>query len=345
MPPRCCKHLRGLWFCQSSENLPANGNDLNDRRNAWVMSEAIRMRYMESRAIPKIANIAQPQRNVVIAEGLTVIAEHVEALKAAWTDHQQLPHRRGIDALGALAAEEAAKFMIMLDAVRFGTQDSQTVFRQLQRTNDHLAKGIYAEFYEHRHFPFSEVVECVSEQRKAYYLDGPNDVDWIFRNSIESEREERMYVDFVISDGDAEGHWWSPSRFDDIFMPMWMWSIANLILALCRAGVASDAGLGVARQYWHDIDVDASARIEFLDGKCTGPVDDRQERSVGMLDEMTRVGLSSPEFSTADRHLIVDLLTFPLNTVDMSKPNDKEKKITRAELRDRQRRHREQQEM
>jgi hypothetical protein len=38
---------------------------------------------------------------------------------------------------------------------------------------------------------FAEQVSFANRLRRSHYLDGPNDVDWIFRNGIEAEREEK----------------------------------------------------------------------------------------------------------------------------------------------------------
>jgi len=41
----------------------------------------------------------------------------------------------------------------------------------------------------------------LERERRTLFLDGPNDVDWIFRNRILQDREDVFYVDYVESDG------------------------------------------------------------------------------------------------------------------------------------------------
>ena len=48
--------------------------------------------------------------------------------------------------------------------------------------------------------------------REEFYLDGPNDVDWILPNQILHSRESNMYVDYVKS-GDTRT-WLVPSKYE-----------------------------------------------------------------------------------------------------------------------------------
>jgi hypothetical protein len=80
------------------------------------------------------------------------------------------------------------------------------------------------------------LVRYVDLLRRNYYLDGPNDVDWLFRNEIMAEREERLYVDYVeTDDGDM---WISPRRYDGIG-PRYASGAVELVGALSRAGMSN----------------------------------------------------------------------------------------------------------
>jgi hypothetical protein len=60
----------------------------------------------------------------------------------------------------------------------------------------------------------------VDRERKEFYLDGPNDVDWIFYNDILRTREETIYVDFVENDG--QHVWHDPTVLDELRLPLVM---------------------------------------------------------------------------------------------------------------------------
>lgn len=120
---------------------------------------------------------------------------------------------------------------------------------QLKRCADHIAKGIYARVADIRPADFAELVRYVDLLRRNYYLDGPNDVDWLFRNEIMAEREERLYVDYVETD---EGDMWiSPRRYDDIG-PRYASGAVELVGALSRAGMSDERALHVVADIWRD---------------------------------------------------------------------------------------------
>lgn len=59
----------------------------------------------------------------------------------------------------------------------------------------------------------TEAKRHVDRERRTLYLDGPNDIDWIFRNDITQRREEAMYLDYVAyRDHFHDEHvWYSPN--------------------------------------------------------------------------------------------------------------------------------------
>jgi hypothetical protein len=177
------------------------------------------------------------------------VAEHVATLEHAATQQEGPAAARAAAAIRAIADEEAGKFLVLLDVARGARTSAQVKARQLRRAGDHLAKGIYARAAEMRPASYGELLSYVNTLRQSHYLDGPNDVDWIFRNEIEAAREEHLYVDFVESDdGDV---WVSPSRFDDIGFTSQP-DATELVGALQRAGLCSPDALAAVVDVWHD---------------------------------------------------------------------------------------------
>lgn len=165
---------------------------------------------------------------------------------------------RGAEILRLAAEEEASKVLILLDAIRCPRRLLQAEFsRHLQSFNDHLAKGIYAQ-YCHLNFPtFRDVRQWIDLERKEYYLDGPNDIDWIFYNDILRRREETIYVDFVESEG--QHHWHDPNRLDRMVEPFHMTPhnpVNILVKALNTSGFLEPAALEVIAQTWRPITID-----------------------------------------------------------------------------------------
>ena len=68
---------------------------------------------------------------------------------------------------------------------------------------------------------------------RAYYLAGPNDVDWIFRNQLLSSREDGLYVDYVrYEDGAA----WSTPAGRDVLGSVPDTAVQRLVIVLHRLG-------------------------------------------------------------------------------------------------------------
>lgn len=136
----------------------------------------------------------------VLSEGMALIAEHVSTLASGASLLAAMSSPRGAEVLRVVAEEEAAKYLILLDATRFDYKEQGDRSRQLKRFSDHLPKGIYVRSYRGSPATYGEIVRYADRLRDDLYLDGPNDIDWIFRNEILAERDERLYVDFVDSD-------------------------------------------------------------------------------------------------------------------------------------------------
>ncbi len=175
--------------------------------------------------------------------------ENANAISA---DVQVLADREGLRGsriLTSVAEEEAAKYLILLDAVRCprSTEENKKTFsRHLRKFYDHLARGIYVEYCTLSLATFEEGRGLVESDRADYYLDG-EEILWIFRNQILQQRENQMYVDYI--DSEEGHHYWSSPR-DELNLvalsraPSDSWVI-ELVNALHDVGVATADGLGV----------------------------------------------------------------------------------------------------
>jgi hypothetical protein len=153
--------------------------------------------------------------------------------------------------------------------------------------------------------------------RQAYYLDGPNDVDWIFRNSIEAGREQALYVDYVKTDDGAD--WFDPTYFDEISTRRP--SVIDLVDAMHRVGFATAEGIRILADVWRDLEPDPSMAI--------GPIWEKVELTITGMVQSGVAGSSSER----DRHLIWDCWTFPLWEADLDKVE-----VDRRQLREQQER-------
>src|SRR5262245_58429615 len=161
---------------------------------------------MRVKAIRDLAQLSDRDFFAAVAEGLPLIVTNAIRLFDGATVLSEAKHYHAARALTAIAEEEAAKALVLLDAVRCPRLPNERFSDQLARFNDHLAKGLYAKACMYRPTTLGELQGYINSDRGSLYLDGPNDVDWIFPNEIKHQREKQFYVDYVAMDDE---HSWS----------------------------------------------------------------------------------------------------------------------------------------
>jgi hypothetical protein len=210
---------------------------------------------MKSKAIKDLSQLSDKDLVIQVSEGLELIIDHSLFVEA---DVQYLAEKNkqcGFNILEAVLKEEAAKFLIILDAIRCPRIPPDNFSKQLNRFNDHLAKGIYALVYDYRPADFGEIHRAVERECHEYYLDGPNDFDWIFRNEILQAREEMIYVDYIESDGDHI--WLTPKRYYHPEMSLFTHylrpQVVEVANALWKAGCTKPDALQLLANNWRSI--------------------------------------------------------------------------------------------
>lgn len=111
--------------------------------------------------------------------------------------------------LQALAEEEAAKVLMLLDIARSNWGDQKEFHSFGKFFYSHLARGIYVAVYETKPADQDEQRKYADLLRRNRYLDGPLGFEWIFGNSITTKREQIIYVDYV-EDPEGKSDWISP---------------------------------------------------------------------------------------------------------------------------------------
>lgn len=203
---------------------------------------------MRPRVLTDLTQLPASDRIPMIAEGLDLIHRHVTTLID------------GIDALNGsqqavvtqLAEEESAKALVLLDILRAGRRDQKAINRLTEAFYSHLARGIYADLVQMRPATFGETHKLVDSMRESHYLDGPNDVDWIFRNEVLQRRESSIYVDFVEYD---EGRSWEDPLLRNTSGFGTYTPAARQVLDLHAAGCFAEDGLKVIQTTWADAEI------------------------------------------------------------------------------------------
>ncbi len=219
------------------------------------------------RAIKDLCQLSDASLFEEVATGIGHVVEVVHRLDTAARRLSEASEHHPARILGNLAEEEAAKVLILVDAVRCPRSKQAERSRTLGYFYEHLAKGIYAEICKWSPADFAEVVRGVKRERVEYHLDGPSDVDWICPNRITQQREDELYVGYVRDDSDEEGQgerYWVCPHNDDLFgyrTPQ----VVNVARALHRVGATAPAGLAVVGELWQPVELRPAMRFDELE--------------------------------------------------------------------------------
>lgn len=262
---------------------------------------------MRVRAIKDLSQLSDTAFFAKAAEGLGLVMANARRLYASAITLAEAKHYHGAAVLQALSEEEASKYLILMDSVRCPRKPAERFAAQLARFNDHLAKGLYARACVMRPATLGQLQEYLNHYREEFYLDGPNDVDWVFRNDIIRRREEALYVDYVAHD---DGHtWFHPGIYYDSSMGFFSPMEPG---ALLIAGLLNDVGMST---------VEALAMVADLwQSEAILPEMERtqlRELNYGTLERLDSSGLLQ-ERSDTDYQQLIDRWQFPIYSLDLS---------------------------
>jgi AbiV family abortive infection protein len=219
---------------------------------------------MRVKAIRDLSQLSDSEFFKAVAEGLNLVLRNALKLHDGATVVSQEKRNHPSKVLEAIAEEEAAKFLVLIDSVRCPKQPGERFARQLGRFSDHLAKGLYADACSWRPTTLGQLQEYIDNCRHEFYLDGPNDVDWIFRNEVLQNREGALYVDYVSTD---EGHSWTdPGQYEGFLSGTFEPLSLKMAKALSDVGIATPGGRAVVAQIWRPAPLDVKTHCsEFRD--------------------------------------------------------------------------------
>ena len=112
---------------------------------------------MKHRAIKNLIQLNSKDFTKEVSVGLEIIYESCLALHKSSLTLKKNKEYRGARIIESLANEEAAKFLILIDAIRCPNKEQKILSRQLEKFNEHLAKGIYAKMCSWRPDKYSSL--------------------------------------------------------------------------------------------------------------------------------------------------------------------------------------------
>ena len=208
------------------------------------------------RGVKQLANFKDDRLFNEVSEGIKLIVQNAISLdNAAKSLHREKQFRIS-NIIRGFSEEEAAKVLILIDLVRCPSKQQQRV-KVANRFYNHLIKRIYASTCSYpRIVSFGELIQLIEMIGRRYCLDGPNNVDWIFRNSIIAEREEALYVDYVQDITEVQGDFfWSEPFQASLEMSNYETSACvKLSYFLSEAGACSPEGLAAIADLWRSFE-------------------------------------------------------------------------------------------
>lgn len=248
-----------------------------------------------------------------LSEGLSHVHAHVAELERNVLGAAEAKLARAVRVLTVLLRDEAGKYLILLDAARCPRDRLQTHLDKCRRET-HVARSIYADVCEWRVGTFGELHGHAERDLRRFYLDGPNDVDWIFPNSLNTEREQALYVDYYRTDDG--GHFWhSPLKEDELFGGLvHVPRAVALVKALHAAGVGAPQSLAHVARVWRGVAV--------YDEMDHGELYRLNRQTLVTLDENGTLADCAQEVYEE----IMDSWPFPLHSLDL--------KLRRVDLND-----------
>lgn len=275
---------------------------------AWPMRDH---KSMDARRLRVISQLPVAERFSVLGEGLELLADNVATLERDARTLSTSGSYRGAAVLRCFADEEAAKVMILLDLARAGWKNHTTVKSCMANFYQHLARGLYVRAYRGSPADLAEVRRYVDGLRQQYYLDGPMEMDWIFGNEITTDREERLYVDYVVDEND-EGRWTGPAdRFayvdEDYISSAPTSTISALTTAMHQIGLLSEAGLNATREVWDGVIVDDTMRWTEL-----------RQLNIAVITKLQSTYLEYTDQDTETLRDVVNNWGFPLADLDLT---------------------------
>lgn len=277
---------------------------LSPFRRACIVKQARRLHH--------IFDLKRQERLTVIGDGLEHLGAHIEQLM--WSIEHLLKggQKSAAGTLQAICLEESAKVLILLDIAR--THDQRTARKGCDYFYSHLPRLIYANVHASNPADFGEIERYLTWLRPSHYLDGPNDVDWIWRNNLLRTRENALYVDYEETD---DGYMWTGGDPDQFYVDT---AAALLVLAMKHAGLLTEKGARATAAVWKGAVFDSGTRWEFCRDKA-------RDVLAAALPSDTVPSESLP----SDVRLILEKWTFPLLSLDL-----KEEPVSMETLKERQ---------
>lgn len=194
-----------------------------------------------------LCEMQHKERLEFISNGLPIILNSAEGYWAAARHLKGMPREAAV--LQSHATEEAAKILILMDAVRCPAElVSSKMEYMIKWFYSHLARLLFAEAVLWRPVTIAELRMYVDLGRKMHSIDG--DSSLIFPNWPIFIRESQLYAD-IGYEIDGEPEWFAPDSIDlDLTHEP---SVLGLVRAMSALGIFTLRGLEATSEIWDQV--------------------------------------------------------------------------------------------
>jgi hypothetical protein len=237
-----------------------------------------------------------------IAEGLPVI---LESARGFWRASEKLAddNPREADVLEGFAEEEAAKILILIDAVRCPAKlISEKLGIIVNNFYNHLARLIYAEAQGWKPMHVSQLQEYVNSSRQSHYLEGYVG-EFIAPNWNLTTRESQLYADIeAYEDGVPQ---WNKPVSHVSGLPRLTPQALHVAESLSVTGIFTRQGLDATAEIW--------GQVEFRD---TETYADARRLAQQLLTRLIAENLPSEAATQEDVRVLYGLWQMPMYHID-----------------------------
>jgi hypothetical protein len=264
----------------------------------------------------ELLQLSQADFLTTVGSGLPLIWENVSRLWTEAVEISKLGARRSVCILQGFAEEEAAKALILLDAMRCPASFTDKFSNLVKQIDLHIGKGVYARYYGTSPGDLTEVKRIVDYNRQGFYREGEYG-EFILPNQIKASRESMLYVSYVRNDDGTRG-WYAPRgpfEFEGRIYP----ATIRVLEALHAVGIFEHEALQVFRDYWQEIHfVDVGIDPQTVAIETSVNWTKLTELNFKMLKRLDQLDLLSPTATIEHQNTIIHYLLFPLYPFDLN---------------------------
>lgn len=260
------------------------------------------------RQASRICQMSAADRLAFIAEGLPII--HASAM-GFWSASAELREKpREAEVLEGFAKEEAAKILILLDAVRCPENRVAGKLNKLLRWfYGHHQRLIVAQLAEWWSPNVADLRKSVEPLRKVHDLEG-NMGEFIVPNSTLYRRESKLYAD-VEAYEDGTPVWNAPVVHPSGFAAH-MPAVVRVVDAMAACGMFSLAGLKATSEVWGQLEFEEKETLQDAE-RLT------QQLLSRLIDENLPSGLATQDHvNTLYRHWPLPMYNVELDPIPMT---------------------------